>query len=191
MPLRSAPPAHNSSHTMAVVPIRFDSERALELVLYVANELRYPTLHSISKVVYFADREHLSRYGSLLSGDNYVAMRHGPVPSAIYNLLKAAAGRQEPLIPAEFYELVGQSLKVVDRSRVQPLRQANLELLSDSQRECLDISIKANGKLSFKRLTDKSHDAAWKSVDENDLIEVKAIAKTLPNAKQVLAYLEE
>ena len=70
-------------------------------------------------------------------------------------------------------------------------RQANLELLSDSQRECLDASIKTNGRLSFKRLTDKSHDAAWKSVDENDLIEVRAIAKALPNAKQVLAYLEE
>ena len=166
---------------MAVVPIRFDPERALELVLYVAKRLRYPTLHSVSKVVYFADREHLSRYGSLLSGDNYVAMRHGPVPSAIYNLLKAAAGRQEPLIPAEFYKLVGESLKVEGRSRVQPLRQANLELLSASQRECLDSSIKTNGRLSF----------AWKSVDENDLIEVRAIAKTLPNAKQVLAYLEE
>ena len=192
MPLEvCAPGPYNSSLTMAIVPIRFESERALELVLYVANELRYPTLHSVSKVVYFADREHLSRYGSLLSGDNYVAMRHGPVPSAIYNLLKAAAGRQEPLIPAEFYELVGQSLKVVNRSRVQPLRQANLNLLSDSQRECLDVSIRANGKLSFKRLTEKSHDAAWKSVDENDLIEVRAIAKTLKNAKQVLAYLEE
>lgn len=176
---------------MAVAPIRFAPERALELVLYVAKRLRYPTLHSVSKMVYFADREHLSRYGSLLSGDNYVAMRHGPVPSAIYNLLKAAAGRQEPLIPAEFYELVSESLKVEDGRRVQPMREANLELLSASQRECLDASIKANGRLSFDRLTAKSHDAAWKSVDENDLIDVRAIAKTLPNAKQVLAYLEE
>ena len=49
----------------------------------------------------------------------------------------------------------------------------------------------ANGRLSFERLTAKSNDAAWKSVGENDLIEVSAIAKTLPNAKQVLAYLEE
>lgn len=176
---------------MAVAPIRFDPEHALELLLFVAERLRYPTLHSVSKVLYFADREHLSRYGSLLSGDSYVAMRHGPVPSAIYNLLKAAADRQEPLIPAEFYELVGQSLKIEGRSRVQPLRQANLDLLSASQRECLEASIKANGRLSFKRLTLKSHDAAWKSVDENDLIDVKAIAKTLPNAKQVLAYLAE
>ena len=175
---------------MAVAPIRLDPERALELVLYVANQLRYPTLHSVSKVVYFADKEHLSRYGSLLSGDNYVAMRHGPVPSAIYNLLKAAAGRQEPLIPAEFYELVAESLKVEEGSRVQPLRQANFDLLSVSQRECLDASIKVNGRLSFARLTAKSHDAAWKSVDENDLIEIKAIAKTLRNSKQVLAYLE-
>ena len=177
--------------TMAVTPIRFDPERALELVLYVANELRYPTLHSVSKVLYFADKEHLSRYGSLLSGDNYVAMRHGPVPSAIYNLLKAAAGRQEPLIPAVFYELVGESLKIEGGRRVQPQRQANLELLSASQRECLDASIKANGRLSFVRLTAKSHDAAWKSAEEDDLIEVRAIAKTLPNAKQVLAYLED
>ena len=177
--------------TMAVTPIRFDPERALELVLYVASQLRYPTLHSVSKVLYFADKEHLSRYGSLLSGDNYVAMRHGPVPSAIYNLLKAAAGRQEPLIPTQFYELVGQSLKVEEQRRVIPLRRANLDLLSASQRECLDLSLKTNGKLSFERLTSKSHDAAWKSADENDLIEVKAIAKTLPNAKQILAYLED
>ena len=176
---------------MALAPIRFDPERALELVLYVASRLRYPTLHSVSKVLYFADREHLSRYGSLLSGDNYVAMRHGPVPSAIYDLLKAAVGRLEPLIPSQFYDLVGQSLSVEEGSRVRPLRAANLELLSASQRECLDASIKANGRLSFKRLTDKSHDAAWRSVDENDLIDVRTIAKTLPNAKQVLAYLTE
>ena len=172
---------------MALAPIRFDPEHALELVLYVASELRYPTLHSVSKVLYFADREHLSRYGSLLSGDNYVAMRHGPVPSAIYNLMKAAAGRLEPLIPPQFYDLVGQSLSVEEGSRVRPLRAAKLDLLSASQRECLDASIKANGRLSFERLTKKSHDAAWKSVDENDLIDVKAIAKTLPNAKEVLA----
>ena len=39
-----------------------------------------------------------------------------------------------------------------------------------------------------KRFAKKNHDAAWKSVDENDLIDVKAIAKTLPNVKEVLAY---
>jgi hypothetical protein len=76
-----------------------------------------------------------------------------------------------------------------ERRYIAPLEVC--AFLSASQRECLDASIKTNGRLSFERLTAKSHDAAWKSVGENDLIEVSAIAKTLPNAKQVLAYLEE
>lgn len=173
---------------MTVAPIRFDPERALEMVLYVTERLRYPTLHSVSKVLYFADREHLSRFGSLLSGDSYVAMRHGPVPSAIYDLLKAAGGRQEPQIPAQFCALVDNVLRVESRYRVRAMRPANLDLLSAAQRECLDISIKVNGKLSFAKLTRKSHDPAWKSTDENDLIDIKAIAKTLPNAKEVIAY---
>lgn len=176
---------------MAVAPIRFDPARAVELILYVAKRLRYPTLHSVSKILYFADREHLSRHGSLLSGDNYVAMRHGPVPSGIYDLLKAAAGRQEAPIPGQYFELVEKTIQVEDKRRVTPLRDANLDQLSASQRECLDASLKANGRLSFERLTAKSHDAAWKSADENDIIDLKAIARTLPNAKDVLAYISE
>lgn len=176
---------------MPVAPIRFDPRRAVELVLYVANKLRHPTFHSVSKVMYFADREHLSRYGSLLTSDSYVAMRHGPVPSAIYDLLKAAAGRQDSFVPSLFSELTRNSLRVEGRYRVTPLREANIELLSLAQRECLDESIRANGRLSFQRLARKSHDAAWKSADENDLIDLRAIAKTLPNAKEVLDYLDQ
>lgn len=176
---------------MAVAPIRFDPKRAIELVLYVANKLRYPTFHSVSKILYFADREHLSRYGNLLSGDSYVAMKHGPVPSEIYNLLKAAAGRRESWISPRYYEVAKDAIKVDAPYRLRALRAANTELLSASQRECLDTSLRDNGTLSFARLTAKSHDVAWKSADENEIIDVRAIAKTLRNAKDVLAYLNE
>ena len=176
---------------MPVAPIRFEPDRALALVLYVANRLRYPTLHSVSKVLYFADRDHLSRYGSLLSGDTYVAMRHGPAPSAIHNLMKAAAGRQETMIPPVFYRLFRESLGVENEHRVTPLRHADESQLSAAQRECLDNSIRQNGRLSFVRLTAKSYDAAWKSADANDIMDVKAIARTLPNARDVLAALSE
>lgn len=176
---------------MAVPAIQFRPEQALELVLYVAKRLPHPGFHSISKVLYFADREHLSRYGSLMTGDTYYAMRHGPVPSAIYNLLKAAAGRQEPAIPLGWFELVSGVLAVEGEHRIRPLRDPNLDMISLSQRACLDTSIKANGRLSFSRLARKSHDAAWKSADQNDIIELAAIVKTLPNAKEVLAHLSD
>ena len=91
---------------MAVAPIFFEPERAIELVLYVVSRSRRPTFRSVSRIFYFADREHLSRYGSL----------------------------------------------------------------------------------SFSQLTAKSHDTAWTSADKNEIIDVRAIAKTLRNAKDVLAY---
>ena len=176
---------------MAVPAIQFQPEQALELVLYVAKRLPHPSFHSISKVLYFADKEHLSRYGSLMTGDTYAAMRHGPVPSAIYNLLKAAAGRREPFFPVEWFGLAAAVLAVEGGYRVRPLRDARLDMLSSAQRACLDISIKQNGRLGFDRLVRKSHDDAWKSADQNEFIELTAIAKTLPNAKEVLAYLSD
>jgi uncharacterized phage-associated protein len=39
--------------------------------------------------MYFADRKHLEKYGRFICGDSYVAMKHGPVPSEIYDILKA------------------------------------------------------------------------------------------------------
>lgn len=174
---------------MAVPAIQFQPEHALELVLYVAKRLQHPSFHSISKVLYFADREHLSRYGSLMTGDSYVAMRHGPVPSAIYDLLKAAGGRREPFVPLNWADLASSLLAVQGTHRVRALRDANLERISIAQRACLDASIKANGRLSFDRLARKSHDEAWKSADQNEIIELTAIAKTLPNAKEILAHL--
>jgi len=176
---------------MAVAPIRFDPQRAIELVLYVACRLRYPTFHSVSKILYFADKEHLSRYGSLLSGDSYVAMKHGPVPSEIYNLLKAAAGRRESWISPRYYEVAKGAIRVQGNYRLRALRAANPDFLSAAQRECLDASLKDYGNLSFERLTAKSHDLAWKAADENEIIDVRAIAKTLRNAKDVLAYLND
>jgi uncharacterized phage-associated protein len=176
---------------MAVPAIQFRPEQALELVLYLAKHLPRPSFHTISKVLYFADREHLSRYGSLMTGDTYYAMRYGAVPGAIYSLLKAAAGRRESFIPPEWTELTSGALAVEGTHRVRALREPNLDLISAAQRACLDASIKANGRLSFDRLANKSHDEAWKSADQNEIIELAAIAKTLPNAKEVLAHLSE
>lgn len=176
---------------MAVSAIQFRPEQALELVLYVAKRLPHPSFHSVSKVLYFADKLHLSRYGSLMSDDTYVAMRYGPVPSGIYNLLKAAGGRREPLIPSHWFDLLAGALTVEGEHRVRALRDADLNMISNAQRACLDASIKENGRLSFDKLAKKSHDKAWHSADQNEIIELAAIAKTLPNAREVLAYLSD
>src|SRR5437899_249948 len=71
---------------------RFDPEKALQAILFVAHRIPEASFHQISKIIYFADKAHLQKYGRLICGDSYVAMKHGPVPSAIYDILKAVRG---------------------------------------------------------------------------------------------------
>lgn len=41
------------------------------------------------KLVYFADRYHLRKYGRLVTNDSYLAMEHGPVPSTTKDIAES------------------------------------------------------------------------------------------------------
>ena len=47
----------------------FDIDKAINVVLYVANRLPRKDFHKIFKVIYFADKAHLSEWGRTISGD--------------------------------------------------------------------------------------------------------------------------
>ena len=163
----------------------FDSRKALEALLYLTEKAPQPSFHSVSKLFYFADKLHLQRYGRLISGDSYIAMKHGPVPSAIYDMMKAPTGRVS--LPNSD-EIVG-SLEVRNKWYLVALREPSLDLLSASEVECLQESVDSFGSLTFGQLTAKSHDAAWDSADQNNRISLDAIVSTLPNADELMDYL--
>jgi uncharacterized phage-associated protein len=164
---------------------RFDPRKAIEAILYVASHTA--DVYTVLKVLYFADKAHLSRYGRFITGDVYVAMRHGPVPSGAYDLIKQARGDGWVACSAP----VEQAFQVEQKS-VRPLRSANMMLLSASDVECLDESIAQYGHLSFSKLKAISHkDAAYQASDENDRIPVEAIAATLPDSSALLDYLRD
>lgn len=71
-----------------ITPFVFDEDVAIEVILYIAHCVLDPTFHRISKIMYFADKTHLERYGRFICGDNYVSMQHGSVPSFMYDILK-------------------------------------------------------------------------------------------------------
>ncbi len=166
-------------------PYPFDPVKALHAIVYVADRVQNPTLHSISKVLYFADRVHLGKYGRFILGDSYVAMRNGPVPSHVYDYMKDVRddrSARSDVDPSEFFSVVG-------RFRVQSVRKADTGFFSDSEISCLDDSILSYGSLSFAELTDLSHDKAWRSADENDFIDVEKIVVTLPDSDALLEHL--
>lgn len=119
-------------------------------------EIGQPTLHSVSKVLYQADRLHVMRYGRPVTGDHYVAMRHGPVPSGTYDVLKALRGDH---VPIQLPEGIENALVVANGYSIGARRSANLDYLSVSDQECLAEAATHHGHKSFGQLTNDSHDA--------------------------------
>jgi hypothetical protein len=179
--------------------IRFSPEKAVEYLLFISTKLKSPTIHEVLKIRYFADKLHLSRYGFLASGDAYVAMRYGPVPSNTYHLLQAARGDERGYINPLFLECVSGALEVYDQYNIHPLRNPALEFISPSDIECMEEAIEQFGGLEFVKRTDMSHDAAWKaawgkarSIRANVYdITLKDIAGALENKEEVLDHLKD
>lgn len=165
---------------------KFDEDVALQTILYIANRVKNPTFHKISKIIYFADRFHLEKYGRFICGDSYVAMKHGPVPSRIYDILKdIRANIDLPIVKK------AKDLLKIENYDVKPLEDADLDYFSDSDIVCLDKSIEQYGDKTFSQLTNLSHDEAWHSAGENDFIEIQDIVKTFKNPETLLEHLRD
>ena len=162
----------------------FSVEKAVEVLLYIAKEV--PDTYRALKILYLADKEHLARYGRLICGDSYVAMKLGPVPSGVYDIVKHIRGDGFCWTDVPITEAF-----VVEGYNITPLRDPNLELLSESDVECLDTVIKKCGHLPFEALKQLSHDDAYASSDLNDFIPLEAIAKTLPDSDLLVDYIQD
>jgi uncharacterized phage-associated protein len=183
---------------LAAKEITFSPDKALESVLYIASKLAQPTVHEVLKIRYFADKLHLADFGFMASGDDYVAMKFGPVATTTYNLLKAARGDQSGWIHPRLYELIPGALEVSRGSNlVKPLRAPTLDRMSAADIASLDQALTLYGNMPFAQRTELSHDAAWQAAwdaateDEagQSPIKLEDIAATLPNAQEVIAHL--
>lgn len=167
---------------------KFDLEKAIEVLLYIVskanNTNKLNDVYRALKIIYFADKEHLYKYGRLICDDSYVAMNHGPVPSGCYDIIKLVRGDGYCFTDYPLEEVLS-----VEGNIITPQREADLELLSESDVECIDESINKYGNLSISALRRRSHDAAFRSADHNDFIIFENLAKSLPDGDQLLEYL--
>lgn len=76
---------HNSSKKI-VFP--FSREKAIQAILWILhrNNSSMDKLQLV-KLIYYADREHLAKYGRPIVGGHYYTMDHGPVSSELLDLI--------------------------------------------------------------------------------------------------------
>lgn len=171
---------------------RFDSEKALEAILYVASKAPIPDIYHVGKILYFADRIHLDRFGRLITGDNYKAMKDGPVAENGYDIIKIAQGKGKYVPNGINVSDITSALKVFDKTdsyRVQPLREYDDEVFSDSDVSCIDEAIEKYGEMSFGQIREISHDDVWASSSENDDIALEVLVSKCSDGDKLLKHL--
>lgn len=175
-----------------MLQFHFDEDKAIAAILHISrklldlNEIKIKSdLHKIFKILYFADQKHIARYGHPIVGDYYQAMKDGPVPSRIYEILKIVRG------DSIFTDTKGyKNVMSVKKHYVYPKKQADLENFSASELECLEESFHENKDLTFEQLKEKSHDEAYDSATKDDKISFIEIAKVAGANAQMIHYMK-
>ena len=155
-----------------VMKVKFDKTKTLNALLYVANRVQRKDFHKIFKVIYFADRQHLADWGRPITGDTYIAMEAGPVPSRLYDMLKIVRG--DSYIADT--EGLGAYFQVENWMYVRPLVDADLNKLSANEQQALSDAIAKYAGLSYDEIKEKSHDTAWRSTARDFSISWENIA---------------
>jgi uncharacterized phage-associated protein len=114
------------------------------------------------KTLYYAQQRHLVTYGRVVIEDSFNAIKHGPAPAFLYKALRNLADGK---IDSDSIKMCVEGIncttkngKPVFTTTIEP----DLDELSISDRECLDISIEENKGISSYDLSEKSHtDKAW------------------------------
>jgi uncharacterized phage-associated protein len=132
-----------------------DWRKCVEGIDAVARALPGVTQYYVGKIFYFADKEHFLDWGRPISGDRYVAMPHGPVPSNIYDYLKEDSGEPDEILD----ELTSRVSIATDgnKRRVYSRNRNDLNHLSGTDVEYLTNATLKYGHMSFGELKQLSH----------------------------------
>jgi len=165
----------------------FEESKALNAVLLISHKLKRKDFHKIFKILYFADRDHIAEYGRSITGDTYIAMIDGPVPSKIYDIFKSVRGDGyfrdngtfSPFFSVENWDLIA------------PKKEPNLKALSKTDIECIDHALREYGDLTWDEVREKSHDYAWRNTALNTPISLDNLILETGNEESYIDYIKE
>lgn len=173
--------------------ILYDTQKLVEIVLYILHKTAGLDYYHIFKILYFAEMKHLAKWGTRMVSDDFCALKYGPVPTRLYNAVKELGyprmGLAKELDNAVMF--AGDDAPNVLLAR----RLYNGDFLSMSEIEALDSSIAENANLTFATLKSKSHDAAYDEADRRvngtNIISPISMARVMRANDAMIDYIRE
>ena len=114
------------------------------------------------KLVYFADRYHLRKYGRLVTNDEYLAMRYGPVPSAVKDIAES-----NDFLDKEIKDYSNNYVEPSDNLVLKSIGIVDESVFSESDIEALNFAWEQFGMYDQFQLAELTHYyPEWKRWEE-------------------------
>ncbi len=142
----------------------FDYKKATQALNYLAQQEggKINKMKAL-KLIYFADRYHLRKYGRLITNDNYFAMEHGPVPSVTKDIAESNDYLAED---KKSYSSI--YIKPVSNLELKSVKKIDKKVFSKSDLEALRFAWDKFGNYDQYQLRDITHSypewARWKNL---------------------------
>lgn len=148
--------------------------KLVQLLSYLAQKNSSHTINKLKaiKLVWAADRYHLRKYGRLVSGDEYYALKYGPVASQLKNIAE-----QDNFLPDAYIEYANDFIHPSpDKMTIKAKAEVDQNLLSKTDVEALEFAWENFKNYSGFDLADISHKyPEWKKF--SDLISSGQVAR--------------
>jgi len=146
------------------IGFEFDGEKFVFALAFFAGLISNLTKLKALKLLYFADKLHLIKYGRPIIGDTYHAINLGPIPSIAKNVMDEI---EKPSLQGKCYNEYLNDFRVyldVRKSIFHPYplykqkKTPDLAFFSKSELEALNEIVKLHGDKTARQLVDISHD---------------------------------
>lgn len=141
------------------VHLAFDHRKSTQAINFFATKAGgYINKMKAIKLIYFADRYHLRKYGRPITNDEYFAMPYGPVNSGVKEIAE-----NSDFLAKDEQESSSIYLRVPNQYGVKSLRPVETKVFSKSDIEALSFAWEKFGKYNQYELADLSHNyPEWK-----------------------------
>lgn len=145
--------------------MKISAPKLKAILLYFGNytDTKFLGKVKLMKLFYFIDFMHVKKYGSPITFDRYIHLEHGPIPSAIKNLIDTAAEDIDNSMLADTIRF--EKKPHFDMIKMLPNRnftETDRKLFSETELEILEEVCRKYGAKNTKYIEDASHnESPW------------------------------
>jgi uncharacterized phage-associated protein len=166
-----------------MITFQFKPEKFVNAAVFFVAQCPDTTKKKVCKLLYYADKEHLLRYGRTITGDSYYRLPHGPIPTYSLDLLRGTGGKANQAMASSFFEVKGWAVKAK--------RTHDPATFSKSELRILEEVCRKYGSLSADYLEKLSHrEAAWLKTKPKERIDFALFFEGRPHLPDFLYHDE-